>query len=184
MTKQAGTTPVADGAGAEVAGALKELSETVGELRDELEALRSEQRALPAVGGETAPGWEHRPALVASGPAWARSLDSPSARRPPVPRFALEVAFLVAVAAVAAVARLEPAVIVGVLAAAWGLVALIEWLAWRAARTQEALLAGISLGGPKIESDVSWFAPPIEQTAELDEIPAPAAKLPPAAPPD
>jgi hypothetical protein len=182
VTEPSETAHVADsGASAEVVAALHALTDQVGELREELESLRGEQGALPAVAPET-PGWEHRPALASSGPAWARSLDSPSARRPAVPRFALEVAFLVVVAVVAAVARLDPPVIAGVVAAAWVLVALIEWLAWRAARQQEALLAGISLGEPRVESDVAWFAPPIEQTAELDEMPAPAAKLPPARP--
>lgn len=175
-------SPGADAASADVASALRELAERVGELHEELEALRSERRALPAVGPD-APGWDHRPALVAGGPSWARSLDSPAARRPTVPRFALEVAFLAAVAAGAAIARLEPAVIVAVLAVAWALVALIEWLAWQSDRRQEVLLESISLAGPRVEGNASWFAPPLEQTAELEETPV-AAKLPPAEPPE
>jgi hypothetical protein len=182
VTEQSETTPAADGsASADVAEALRALTGQVEALKEELESLRSDQSALPAVAPET-PGWEHRPALAGSGPAWARSLDSPSARRPPVPRFALEVGFLAAVAVVAAAARLDPIAIVGTLAVAWALVALIEWLAWRTSRQQEALLAGISLGEPRVESDPSWFAPPIEQTAELDGMSASAAKLPPAQP--
>jgi hypothetical protein len=179
VTDASETAHVTDGAA--ITDALRALSDQVGALKDELESLRSEQSALPAAAPE-APGWEHRPVLASSGPVWARSLDSPGARRPAVPRFALEIAFLAAVATAAAIARLDPAVIVGVVAAAWVLVALIEWLAWRSARQQAALLAGISFGEPTVERDLSWFAPPIEQTAGLEAKPAPTAKLPPAQP--
>lgn len=168
------------GARSEVVDALRALSEQVGELRDELEALRREQSALPAVAPE-AHGWE-RPALVSSGPTWARSLDSPAARRPAVPRFALEVAFLVAVAVTAALARLDPLAIVAALAIAWVLVALVEWLAWSSARREDEQLAGLALGAQPVQSDLSWLAPPLEQAAQVEEEPVPAAKLPPAQP--
>jgi hypothetical protein len=46
-------------------------------------------------------------------------------------RFALEAAFLVALAIAAGLAELSPTTIVLVMAAAWLLVAIIEWLAWR-----------------------------------------------------
>jgi hypothetical protein len=46
-------------------------------------------------------------------------------------RFALEAAFLIAVAVAAGLAELSPTTIVLVMGAAWLLVAVIEWLAWR-----------------------------------------------------
>ena len=48
------------------------------------------------------------------------------------PRFALEAGFLVLLAVAAGLADLRPAVIVLVLAGAWLIVSLVEWLAWRA----------------------------------------------------
>jgi hypothetical protein len=46
-------------------------------------------------------------------------------------RFVLEAGFLIALAVVAGFAELSPTTIVLVMAAAWLLVAVIEWLAWR-----------------------------------------------------
>ena|SRR5215210_2617861 len=46
-------------------------------------------------------------------------------------RFALEAGFLIALAVVAGLADLSPTTIVLVMGAAWLLVAVIEWLAWR-----------------------------------------------------
>jgi hypothetical protein len=46
-------------------------------------------------------------------------------------RFALEALFLVALAVAAGLAELGPTTIVLVMGAAWLLVAVIEWLAWR-----------------------------------------------------
>jgi hypothetical protein len=46
-------------------------------------------------------------------------------------RFAFEVLFLVALAAVLAVAAVETLVIVGVMAAGWVIVAAVEWAVWR-----------------------------------------------------
>jgi hypothetical protein len=46
-------------------------------------------------------------------------------------RFALEAAFLIALAVAAGLAELRPTTIVLVMGAAWLLVAAIEWLAWR-----------------------------------------------------
>lgn len=174
------TPPGAD-ASAGVAEALKAVSEQIEELRHEVESLRLEQAALPSAPDVEA-GWERRPPLASRGPEWARNLDSPVPRRPVVPRLALEIAFLVAVAGAAALARLDPFAIVGVVAAAWVLVAASEWLAWRSARRAEELLAGSALEGPRVASDLSWLAPPIEQTAELEELPTRAAKLPPPQP--
>jgi hypothetical protein len=48
-------------------------------------------------------------------------------------RFVVEAAFLIALAVAAGLAELSPTTIVLVMGAAWLLVALIEWLAWREA---------------------------------------------------
>jgi hypothetical protein len=47
-------------------------------------------------------------------------------------RFVFEVLFLVALAAVLAVATVRPLIIVAVMAAGWALVAAVEWAVWRA----------------------------------------------------
>jgi hypothetical protein len=47
------------------------------------------------------------------------------------PRFALEAGFLVLLAVAAGLADLRPAIIVLVMAIAWLIVSLVEWLAWR-----------------------------------------------------
>ena len=46
-------------------------------------------------------------------------------------RFALEAGFLIVLAVIAGLAELDPTTIVLVMGAAWLLVAVIEWLAWR-----------------------------------------------------
>lgn len=186
MTEPSETTQVAGGhvehEPPELLDAVHQLSEEVAGLRDEIAAMRETQGALP-VGHQDSHGWEYRAPIAGDVSPWVRSLDSPATRRPATPRFLLEILFLVAVAVLAAVARLEPPVIVALLAASWLLVACIEWLAWRSARRQDELLAGLSLGEPRVASDLAWFAPPSEQTAELgDDSTAPTAKLPPAQP--
>jgi hypothetical protein len=97
--------------------------------------------------------------------AWLGSLGPAPPRRPTVPRLLLEAAFLVAVAALAAAADLEPLVIGAVMAGAWVLVALAEWAAARADRSHDALLAAppVAPAGPA-PADPSWFSPPVEQT--------------------
>ena len=52
-------------------------------------------------------------------------------------RFALEAAFLIALAVAAGLAELSPTTIVLVMGAAWLLVAVIEWLAWREAPARD-----------------------------------------------
>lgn len=171
------TTP----ADVDIAAALRRLSEQVAELQQALEALREQRPTLPE---RDVPdhGWDAPPTLATSGPLWARSLESPSPRRLGVPRLALESAFLVAVAILVAGAGLEPLAIVGALAAAWALVGLGELLAWRSTRRDSELLAQIGLAEPRPGSDLGWLAPPLERTAELDEVAAPTAKLPPPEP--
>ena len=88
-------------------------------------------------------------------------------RRPGVPRVLLEVLFLAGGATAAALAELDAPVIAAVMAAAWVLVALIEWAASRAERRREAypLPAPVPLSAPEpLPADPSWFVPPVEQT--------------------
>jgi hypothetical protein len=183
-----------DAESVELLNAVRALSAQVGGLQTELEALRSQNRPLPSIETDTH-GWEDTgaitPARRASSP-WVRSLDGPKARRPPVPRLLLEVVFLCAVALAAAIAELEPAVIVVLMAIAWVLVALAEWLAARAARSHADVLMA-PLAGTTFADDRSWFGPPVGRTVldtgesgepgetTQEEEPA-AAKLPPSSP--
>ena len=118
----------------ELLGAVRALSDQVGGLQAELQALRAERHALP-LGDIDAPGWDTSAAPTRrDGSPWLRSVASPAVRRPAVPRLFLEIVFLVAVACLLAVARLETALVVAIMAAAWVLVALAEWAADRAER--------------------------------------------------
>jgi hypothetical protein len=148
----------------ELLGAVRALSVQVGGLEAELHALRAQVRPLPDA--PDAPGWDESvPAPRESSP-WVRSLDRPGPRRPAVPRLLIEVVFLVAVALAAAIAELDPVVIVLLMAGAWALVAAAEWIAARAelrhAQVREAPLAG---AGGYFAEDPSWFGPPVERTA-------------------
>ncbi len=164
----------------ELLDAVRALSEEVGGLHAELQALRSQSAALP-LPADT-PGWENRvPAVRLDSPAWVRSLDSPSLRGPAVPRLLLEILFLVSVAVVAAIARLDAPVIVAVMALAWGLVALTEWFAARRARQREELAYAALRVGTVYAEDPSWFGPPLERAAldPVDEADDTGARLPP-----
>jgi hypothetical protein len=80
-----------------------------------------------------------------------------------VPRFLLESAFLVAAAALAAAAELEPLLILAVMAGAWALVALAEIAAGRAERRRDVLLLPPAPPAPA-PADAAWFSPPVEHT--------------------
>lgn len=145
----------------DVAAAIRELSDQVGELQAEIRTLRAQGPGLPAVREEA--GWQeaergHDPMT------WVHALDAPAAREPAVPRLLLEIVFLVAVATAAAIAELDLVEIVAVMAVAWALVALAEWAGARAARQRaEAVYApfpGATQGYP---TDPSWLAPPVER---------------------
>jgi hypothetical protein len=98
--------------------------EAVEVFRRDADALRNDLRALRALGlGGGAPE-----------PAWAtRTYESP---RPEIPgvvlRLAAESALIVAVAVIAGVAKFSSAVIIALMAAAFLIVAVSEWLAGRA----------------------------------------------------
>jgi len=171
----------ADPEATELLTAVRALATQVGGLQAEVQALRAQARALPLAGGET-PGWDETVPVRRDGAFWVRSLDSPAARRPAIPRFLLEVVFLVTVAVLVAVAQLDAPIVAVVMLGAWALVALAEWTAARAARRQDAILYGAIAGvGPAFAEDPSWFAPPVERTAlAIAEVGGDtAARLPP-----
>ena len=160
----------------ELLGAVRALSAQVGGLQAELQALRSEARPLPS-GQADVPGWEVDAPARRDGSAWMRSVASPGARGPAVPRLLLEILFLVAVACLAAVARLDTPLVVAVMAGAWALVALAEWAGERAVRLRDEAAFG-RYAGPGGEP--SWFSPHREPTlVGADE--RAAGKLPPPA---
>jgi hypothetical protein len=146
----------------ELLGAVRALSAQVGGLQAELQALRAQSRALPAPAD--APAWDQSTPARREKSAWMRSLDRPGPRPPVVPRFLLEIVFLVAVAGAAAIAELEPLVIILLMAGAWALVATAEWFAARAAQRQAEISAMPLAGAGSIfADDPSWFAPPLER---------------------
>ena len=160
-TTQASLGPE-DPAAAELLGAVRALSVQVGGLQAELRALRAETRELPSAAD--APGWDSAQPARREKSQWMRSLDRPGSRQPVVPRLLLEVLFLAAVATAAAIAELEPAVVIAVMAVSWVLVAVAEWLAAQSARRHEEMSAMPLAGTSSIfADDPSWFAPPIER---------------------
>jgi hypothetical protein len=74
-------------------------------------------------------------------------------------RFLLEAAFLIALAVAAGFAELSPTTIVLVMGAAWLLVAVIEWLAWREA--------------PRVVRVTREEAPPVAVPAPVEAEPEP-----------
>jgi hypothetical protein len=93
-----------------------------------------------------------------------------------VSRLSLEIAFLVAVACLVAVARLDTVLVVAVMGAAWALVALAEWATERAAHQRNEAAFG-RYAGP----EGSWFAAaPREAVPEIARADGDSgAKLPP-----
>src|SRR4051794_36838535 len=131
--------------------------EAVEVFRRDADALRNDLRALRALGlgGGSAPQ-----------PAWAT--QTYARERPSVPaavfRLAAECALIVAVAVIAGVAKFSSAVIVILMAVAFAIVALSEWLAARA-RFIPPAVAFISEGepAPYVEAPAPpWEAPALE----------------------
>jgi hypothetical protein len=158
----------ATGDRAELLGAIRALSAQVGGLQSELQSLRAQTGAHdrpalpPAEAGS--PGWDDRVAARRESSPWIRSLDGPAARAPAVPRLFLEVVFLAAVAVACVLAELDTLVTVLLMAGAWGLVALAEWLAARDAKHQaELALRPLGGMGGVLADDPSWFRPPVER---------------------
>jgi hypothetical protein len=152
-----------DAESAELLNAVRALSAQVSGLQSELQTLRAQSRqALP---GTASHGWEDGGAQMPVGRStsqWVRSLEGPSARPPAIPRLLLEIVFLVAVAVAATIAELDPVVIVVLMAGAWALVAVAEYLAARAAQSQAEVFMA-PLAGATFADDRSWFGPPVER---------------------
>ncbi|MBA3376087.1 MAG: hypothetical protein H0U00_09800 [Actinobacteria bacterium] len=148
----------------ELLGAVRALSAQVSGLQAELSALRSQVRPLPEPAD--APGWGESTSARRESSPWVRTLERPAPRGPAVPRLLIEVAFLAGVALAAAIAELDPVVIVLLMAGAWVLVALAEWVATRAARRHAVVLgAPLSGAGGYFGEDPSWFGPSAGRTA-------------------
>lgn len=97
--------------------------EAVEVFRRDADALRNDLRALRELGG-----------VGGAEPAWATQTYERAASDVPMVAFRLlaEAALIIAVAVIAGVAHLRPVVIVALMAGAFVLVALTEWLAARA----------------------------------------------------
>jgi hypothetical protein len=132
-------------------------------LREQVAALQAEMQRL-ADGGPPARAWEEQARPEQPSYAWLSSLGASPRRRPAVPRFLLEAAFIVAAAALAAAADLEPLLILGVMAAAWAIVALAELAASRAERRRDDLLVVRPVASAQPSIDAAWFSPPVEHT--------------------
>ena len=177
----AGTGDAGRADASDVLGAIRDLSHQVGDLQAEVQSMRAQTRALPQGGNETA-GWDDPRGAGPDMLTWVRAVDAPAVRVPAVPRLLLEIIFLVAVAVAAAIAELEAIEIVGVMTAAWLLVAIAELVAARAARRRTEMvyapLPELARGYP---TDPSWFAPSVERpvlgVAEVGEETQP--RLPP-----
>lgn len=138
----------------DVAEALRELTASVGSLRDDV------RRAATQLPPEPGPDDDSH--------VWLSVLEAPERRRPAAPRLLLEGLFLAACAAAAAIADLDAVAIAGVMIGAWVLVALIEWAASRADRRREELLLAqppVPVPATAVPTvDPAWYAPPVEQT--------------------
>ncbi|CAN5816929.1 MAG: hypothetical protein H0W35_02580 [Actinobacteria bacterium] len=161
-----------DSEASELLEAVRGLSAQVGGLQAELNALRSQVRPLPELAD--APGWGDSTSARRESSPWVRTLERPGPRSPAVPRLLIEIAFLAGVALAASIAELDPVVIVLVMAGAWVLVALAEWVATRAARRHAIVLAApLSGAGAFFGEDPSWFGPsarrPAIATEDVDE---------------
>jgi hypothetical protein len=156
---------------AELLDAIRSMSGQIGSLQNELQGLRTQARGgLPPAEGRELPGWDDRTQAQRQSSPWIRSLDGPGPRTPAVPRLLLEVLFLVVVAVAAALAQLDAALIVVLMAGAWALVAAAEWVAAREARRRAELSLNPLAGGAVLADDPSWFAPPVERVP-LEPVP-------------
>lgn len=163
----------------DLVAALRGLAAQVGSLQADVQALRSESRGLP-LGEADRHGWDESSPLVREGPAWIRSVDAPRPRGLAIPWLLLEIAFLVTVAVLAAVADLEPYAIAGVMVAAWALVAVAEWLSARGEQLERQLVYRASTPAAPPPDDRAWFGTNGDETmldAAAEERPPP--RLPP-----
>lgn len=139
---------------------VRELEAVAGDLRAELQALRSDRAAPTRFDDER---WPTEPGANLS-PDWVGAVPTPLARSFTVPRVALEGAFLLLVALCAGLADLSAAWIVLVMLAAWALVVLSEWAA--AAKRARWRLDEIAppLDAKAAETTGPWDMPVVEAT--------------------
>lgn len=142
----------------ELESELAALRPLASELRQELTAIRTGLGQT----AELAPDqWQ---GANGSGPdaSFAGIAPPPPLPRPViVPRLILETAFLIAAAAIAALADLDAVWIGAVMAGAWLLVALSEWAAF--AKQRRWRLDDVAPPLPEAGSP-AWYVPPVEQT--------------------
>lgn len=140
---------------------VRELEDVAAELRSELRSLRAERFAGSQAVAETWPDEAGTPAFA---PDWVGSVPPPLPRGLAVPRLALEAVFLLLVALLAGLADLSPEWIVGVMAAAWALVALSEWAA--AAKRARWRLEEIppAVAEPAGDATGPWDMPVVQAT--------------------
>lgn len=173
---------------------VRELESLASELRAELKAVRAERTAPERFDDED---WPAEARLANGlGPArdWVTAVPPPFARGTAVPRLLAEGAFLLVVALLAGLADLAAPWIVLVMAVAWALVALTEWVAaakraaWRLgeipppADTETAADTG-PWDVPVVEATVVESGPDPESQTIVARLPVQAEEAVPAAEP-
>ena len=159
---------------------VRELESVASELRAELHSLRAERSAPNRFDDED---WPAVAGLAGSSTLpsadWVATVPPPLARRPTVPRLAIEAVFLLLVAVLAGLADLAPVWIVLVMVVAWALVALAEWAAaakrsrWRL----DEIAPAVVVPGPEAaDSTGPWDMPVVESTAVDSPEPASESK--------
>jgi hypothetical protein len=145
-----------------------ELEAELAALRPVAAELRQELRALRVGLGSTAEldadeDWPSGNGSAAGPALWSGAAPPPPLPKPVlVPRLVLEAAFLALAAAIAALADLSAPWIVAVMAGAWLIVALSEWVAFEKQRRWR-----LDEVAPPVTETGSrdWYVPPVEQTA-------------------
>jgi hypothetical protein len=141
---------------------VRDLEEIATELRAELRSLRADRAVAPRSFDDER--WPVEPAGGAVSPEWVAAVPAPLARRSPLPRVALEGAFLLILGLLAGLADLSVEWIVLVMASAWVLVVVAEWAA--AAKRARWRLDEIApaVAEPAAETTGPWDMPVVEAT--------------------
>lgn len=142
--------------------------EAVEVFRRDADALRNDLRALRELGG-----------LGAGEPAWAtQTYERTGPELPAVAfRLLLEAALIIAVAVIAGVSHLRPVVIVALMAGAFVVVALTEWLAARARFVSPAsgfVSHELLEPAPYVEAPAPAWGPAEPEAVEVEEPEEPA----------
>ena len=145
---------------------VRELESVAAELRLELRELREERAQRPTAPPleRTWEGDDWEPPPFTDPPDWVAGVPPPLTRPFAVPRLALEALFLVAVALLAGLADLSALGIVGVMAAAWALVAASEWSAAAARARWRLDEVAPSLTAADGETTGPWSMPVVGAT--------------------